>query len=367
MTYRTIFASIALTSAIASAGGTAFAQHDHGQADMLVGSDIPGGGRLLIEYPFDERPVVRVTKNSGFPGLFDATSPGFVPADEPGEIEQLANPTTVELEVTGIDANVRLQVGGTSLANAGESAVIGTHDCDIGTPGPCEEGGDGSGLHRHPLFQLFLSTLDDEFAEGRVSFRLKDQDAAYADSEIVTFRLSNGFLPALDDPEKTDLACRTAVSKEIEKLHRSIYREMAKCLERIAAAEHLGGSETAALKACRIGEDSKSLSGRLSAARRRAFEKIEKTCGSLAAGSAPFTDSAVHTHLGMASCRAQELVGATYNGSRDEIVELLSGRCNGGFCNDGQNSGVACNTDDDCSVEEIVAEAFPCLVMSQVE
>ena len=63
---------------------TALAQHDD-HTDMMIGADGDGSGALVLEYPFDEIPSVRVT-DTGFAGLFSSVDPGFMPSlDEPLE------------------------------------------------------------------------------------------------------------------------------------------------------------------------------------------------------------------------------------------------------------------------------------------
>lgn len=216
--------------------------------------------------------------------------------------------------------------------------------------------------------------------------------------------MSNGYLPALEpDPNDPDAAksadkCRKAVAKELRSVVGRQHALLGKCLDAIYAAEELGKSGASAVKACDVelpvcsgGSNAGSFcsgdkgcpgglcdgkTGSLAANLRKLTEKavarLDKACDKAAAGSfAPFTESNVRTHLGMASCRTQELVGATYNNAIDEIVEVL-GACNEStsVCVAGPNAGSTCADADDCdgeAVEEEVREALPCLAMSQIE
>ncbi len=335
---------------------TAFAQHDH--SDLEIGSSASGGGDLIVEYPFSELPVVRVT-DSGFPGLFTSTDPGFTPAlDEAPDLFELSLGTEVDFEITDIDPGISLQMGMTLLENVGDTATIGTHDF-LGDP-------ESSSLHQHPTFQLLLSAPGDTFAEGRFSFKLREGSSGvgYGDSEIHTLKLSNGYLPGLEGAATiADVNCRKAVALEVRKLTAEVYRRLGLCLDRITLAEELGKSEKAARKACEVNtaHDSKGVAGRIETAVQKAIGRIEKKCGTLTSSSEPYTQSAINTHLGMASCRAQELAGATYENARDEIAHIL-GECHDNVCVGGPEAGNACTTDEDCDAEEAVEEALPCLL-----
>lgn len=347
-------AAVALALALHS---NALAAGDH--TDMEIGSSASGGGDLIVEYPFSELPVVRVTA-SGFPGLFTSTDPGFTPAlDEPGLFE-LSLGTEVDIEVTAIDPGISLQMGMTLLENVGDVANIGTQDV-LGDP-------ESSGLHKHPTFQLLLAAPGDTFAEGRVSFKLKEgaSGIGYGDSEIHTLRLSNGYLPGLEGTVTiADVNCRKAVAGEVRKLTAEVYKRLGLCLDRVTLAEELGRSEKAARKACEVNTafDSKGVAGRIATATAKAIARIQAKCGTLTGSSEPYTLSAVTTHLGMASCRAQELAGATYENARHEIAEIL-GECDDNVCVGGPEAGNACTTDADCDAEEAVEEALPCLLGS---
>jgi hypothetical protein len=358
--YTSMTAALAL--ALALGAPPAFAQHDH--ADLLIGSDADGGGGLVLDFPFAETPVVRVT-DSGFAGLFSSTDPGFMPAgDEPDEgVFELDLGSEIGIELTDIDLGVSIQLGPTTLDAVGESAVIGTHD---------NADPELSDLHQHPELRVTLTEPDNlTFAEGRFSFRVFDTGASYGDSAIASLTLSNGYL----GEAVGNAACVKAISGEQRKWVAATYKGLGKCLDLVLAAES-GGNPAAALAACSLDEaDPKSLVSKLAATRTKALDKIAKKCGALSDSSTPFTLSQVSTHLGMGDCRAAELAGATYVSAREEIAglfdaELGAGACDVGgtnTCTGGPNAGAACTGDEECSWEEAVGEAFSCLKNSAGE
>jgi len=363
-----IGALLGVVSVLLIGNTRAWAQHAH--ADLLVGSDSDGSGNLVIDYPVDERPVVRVT-DSGFPGVFTSTDPGFMPAqDEPLEsVYELNLNTQVEFEITDIDPNVSLQLGITPLDSVGDVAVVGTHD---------NSDPELSGLHTHPTFQLILTPpAPDVFAEGTFSFRVREGTTGpgYGDSSIHKLTLSNGYLPPLEpaneDDAKAARKCRKGVAGQMKKLVAKEYDLLSKCLDKIFAVEQLGGSLSAAVKACDIDPlNDSGLVGKLAAARTKAITKLDDVCDrDVPSSFAPFAANNVKTHLGMGSCRAEELAGSTNNSALDEIAETLS-ECEDGLCVAGPNKGMACTTPDNCNpegVEAAVAAVFPCLVASHGE
>ncbi|MFN2377572.1 MAG: hypothetical protein ABR538_13615 [Candidatus Binatia bacterium] len=361
MNPRTILAASLVTTACLCFGlaGVAAAAEAHG-SDMVVGSDADGGGNLLIEYPFDEVPVIAVSA-SGFPGLFTSTDPGFVPAeDEPLEgIYQLEIPTTVGFEIVSIDENVQVQLGMSTLSGPGDSAVIGTHD---------DADPELSSLHTHPQFLLTLAAPSaGEFAEGRFSFRLYDDGATYGESQVYALEVSNGYLPVLETPTTAHLACRRTVAKAVGKLAGETSKRVTACFH--AALVQTGlGEAAAAIKPCNLNPGTTgSLAARLESAHAKALGLVAKNCGALTDLSEPFTLSAVSAHLGMASCRAQEVAGAAFGQARFALEEVLGeaggdGTCNAGTCSGGALAGTSgCSTDEECSVEYAIDSALPCL------
>lgn len=353
-----------LTTACLVLHGQAHAAGDHEHGDLLIGSDADGGGNLVVDYPFDEIPIVPVSA-SGFPGLFTSTDPGFAPAvDEPLEsVFELDVPTTVGMEITAIDANVNVQLGVTTMAAVGEAAVIGSHD---------NVDPELSGLHTHPQFLLSLvGTPTGEFAEGEFSFRVYDQASAYGDSAIHKLKLSNGYLPAIEAPTGDSIGCREAVAKGVRKLVADSYKRVAACLDEALIAVALAQPE-AALEDCGLDPAAKgSLASRLDAAHAKALSSAGKACGELSDASTPFTLGAVSAHLGMASCRAQELASATYGEGRGALEAVLEagggdGTCVASTCDGGVLAGASCGGDEDCSMEGAIEAALPCLKAAAV-
>jgi hypothetical protein len=405
-----------------------FAQHGHAHQDLAIGSDAAGGGSLLLDYPFGERPFVR-TFDSGAPeGLFTATDPGFDKADdEPAEgVHAVPAGQEISIEIMAIDEIVALSMNNgvdgpgfllapgdtyrVGLISDGEcdlEAVPGTCDTNaglctagqVGNPcgddeecdqGQCTAGNVGANcdedsecstlspdVHNHPEYQLLLLANPDEFAEGRVSFRVFDSDAvapSYGDSPVYSLTLTNGHLPApefedaADDQDKKRRAkCQRTVTKEVRKLAADHYKRLDKCMGRIVAAEELDGKEEKVDQDCSLDPAGKGVVGRLAEKRAKALAGIEKKCGEpvLDDASTPYTARMIHTHLGMAVCRTQELIAAAYPESHEHLVEHFSGACVVNVCDGGVHAGDACAEDEDCSAEEDVEDALPCLKMSQ--
>lgn len=339
------------------AGGTAAA--GEAGSDLLLGSTAAGGGRLLVDYPFDERPVVQVSA-SGFPGLFTAADPGFVPAlDDPAEgLFALSLGTTLGLEITAIDDNVQLQLGADLLEEEGDTVTIGTHD---------NVDPELSSLHRHPQFLLTL-TGDGPggFAEGDFSFRIHDEDETYDDSSIHELTLSNGYLPAIDASSATQLACRSAVSKAALRLSLEVGKRVGACFES-ATRNVAAASPAAAARACTLNPSTPgSLAARLDAALAKALASAEKACGTLSDASSPFTLQAASAHLGMHACRAQEVTGATFKGGLEALEEVLAasfgaGSCTASACSGGPLAGQPCGSASECSVERAREASLPCV------
>ena len=430
--------------------------HDHGAADITILVD--SGGDLDMEYPSDARTTVRVAP-SALPGLFSSTSPGFIPGEGDGVDEfELNAPTEIEVELVRTEGPVTYSQNSVTLTNPGDTVVIGQHSCAIDVDSICEGGSndgtvctvdgdctgggtctgtcepDSSELHDHGEFFLNLMTSDhNSFGEGSVTIRLNEgagTSNGYGSSEELTLKVSNGYLPALElDPNDPDSAknankCRKSVAKEVRRVTSKQYQLIGKCLDAIYAAEELGKRASAAVRKCDVdiptcsggsndgnfcssrrdcpdglcSGNTRSLAATLTKLVDKSVAKLDKACDKDNEGSyEPFSESGVRTHLGMASCRTQELAGATYNNSIDEMVEVLSAcdeddklcvagpnagsSCEPTRCEDGANDGLACSEDADCpggecheaddcdaeAVEEAVIAVFPCLEMSQIE
>ena len=386
--------TVAAFGALALFAAPAFAQHEH--ADLLIGSDASGSGNLVIDYPFDERPLVRVTDSGAPVGLFTAGDPGFaqVEADEPAEsVFTLPAGKEISLEVVAIDDIASLKMdngvdGPFFFPFDGDTyriGLIGNGVCNEGTMlctagdigAPCTESADCTTLtpsiHNHPEYQLLLLSDPEQFAEARVTFKLTNTGggATYGPSPLYTLTITNGPLPGLEIEENPSQGvartkCQKGVAGAVRSLTGAQYKLLGKCLDAVLAAEHLGKSPDAAAKACSPdGLDAKSLAGRMAAAQTKAEAKIAASCGTLTGASEPFTLQQVRTHLGMASCRTQELAGAAYSESFEHLEELFGGACVALTCDAGLHAGDACVEDEDCSAAEDIATALPCLKMSQ--
>lgn len=357
--FRPAFAAFVLPLVLAASASA----HEE-PSDLLLGSDTDGGGRLVIDYAFDERPIVPVSA-SGFPGLYTSTDPGFQPAsDEPAEgVFALDVGTTVGFEITAIDPNVQLQLGASTLAGVADAATIATHD---------NADPELSSLHTHPQFLLsLLGEGPGGFTEGEFSFRIYDAGATYADSAIHKLKLSNGYLPPIEAPTSSSLACRTAVAKAMRKVSAETLKRVGACLDKallhVALATPAEAADSCGLNPAVSG----SLAARLDGALAKAVATAAKACGPLSDTSSPFPSSAVSTHLGMAACRAQEVAAATYGEGRDALEEVLlaaggDGTCASSLCSTGVLAGTACSSDEDCSVEHAVEHSLPCVKAAAV-
>jgi len=300
-------AAAAVAVAVLLLGHTARAQHGH---TMLVTSDAAGGGALGLAWDFDGLPIAR-TVDSGLPGVFTGNVPGFNDGAGDGTVSfPLTDTTDVDVEIMSIDDGIRWIFGGTPVGESGETAFIGTMPS----------------LHNHATFEI---TGDDAntFAEGEVSFRVVESTAVpfgYTASEVRSLTVSNGYLSPLAEATKEDLKCQMAVAAAVRGFTSKTYQVLGACVDAVLAHTMLEKSANSALKRCSVDElDDKSLIGTIAAAKAKALAKIDKRCGPLGDSSVPYTLSQIHTHLGMAQCRAEELAGATYNHAALSIGHVL--------------------------------------------
>jgi len=329
------FGRMALTLALLAVPAAARAQHAH--SDMELGATADGGGALTIEYNFGA--IVR-TDFAGLVGpfaLYSSSNPGFTAVeDEPLEgLYELDAGTAVSLSVVTIDPGVQLQLGATTMAAAGDSAVIGTHDV----------AGEGGALHQHPTFRLILDAPEGEFGEGTVSFKLTGDPlnpTSYADSETYSLEVSNGYLPENENPEAlTGARCQKAVAKEVRTFIGKQYKWMSGCLDAVQDFKAKGGDlespSNTVLSKCST-DAVKGVQAKIAADRAKALSKAAAKCGGT------FESVAISTHLGMAQCRTQELIGGAYASALEDVAVVMFG--------------------DD---EEAAEAAFPCLKETQRE
>lgn len=329
------FGRTALILATLAAPAGVLAQHEH--SDMELGATADGGGDLTIEYNFDA--VVR-TDFAGLVGpfaLYSSANPGFTAVeDEPLEgLYELDAGTTISMSVVTIDPDLQLQLGTTVLDSAGDSAELGTHDIP----------GEGGALHQHPTFRLIIDAPEGEFGEGTVSFKMQSDPlnpTAYGDSETYTLHVSNGYLPENEAAAPLDGArCQKAVAKEVRVFIGKQYKTITGCLDVVQDVKAKGGDLMApsntVLNKCST-NPVKGVLAKIAADRAKALDRAAAKC----AGT--FESVSISTHLGMAQCRTQELLGAAYASALEDLAVVMFG-------------------DDEAAAES----AFPCLEESQGE
>lgn len=289
----------------------ALGTHDHA---MRITSEASGGGPLRLGWDFEGMPIAR-TSDSGLAGVFTGDVPAFDDGTGDGvSTFTLVNGTQVSVEIMSIDENIRWifsEVPPTVFLNQpGQTAPIGTMP----------------NLHNHATFEI-TGADEKEFLEGRISFRLFESTPVplgYTPSTVHTLRVSNGYLPPLETATAADLKCQQAVAGAVRGLIGKQYKILSKCLDKVFEHILLGASAGKALKACSIDDlDPESMVNDLEAQKTKAIEKIEKKCGTLSNSSVPYTESHIHTHLGMARCRAEEMAGALYNHAAEMLGEIL--------------------------------------------
>lgn len=324
-----------LAAALLLATLAAGSAHAHGTAEMILGSTADSAGDLALDFEF-ESVVVRVpfTTTLGPVSLYS----DIIPAIEPIAADDATIPlyvldasTQVTMEIVAIDETVSVKVGPTTLASVGDTSVVGT------MPIP----------HTHPTYQLALETPEGEFGEGRVSFKLTASGpTSYGESAIYTLRISNGPLPVIaydtGSEDKASEKCLSATSKAVAKFVATEQKVLAKCLDKAEVLRarqaltvppgNLASAESAAEKACAdaggSGPDSATMIGRIEAARGKAFSAIQAACG--ASGSNDLSDDDITAHLGLAACRAEELVSATYGVGRESLEDFTTRASQGG-------------------------------------
>jgi hypothetical protein len=279
---------------------------------MGLTSSASGGGQLEVNWDFDGLPVAR-TADSGLAGVFTGNIPGVNDGTGNGTTTfTLQDGADFDVEVTAIDDGMRWIFDNGTIDGEGDTALLGTMP----------------DLHNHATFEITAPEADNRtFAEGRISFRFLESSATpvgYTPSDVHSLIVSNGYLPPLADATDAHLKCQSTLALTVRGLIGKTYLLLGKCLD--AALEHtmLEKSAMPALKRCSLDETNpKSLVGAIAKEKEKAVEKIAKKCGPLSDASVPYTESQVHTHVGMAVCRAEEMVGATYNHAAETIGTVL--------------------------------------------
>lgn len=144
----------------------------HGHIE--IGSSDPGGGQLTLELPSD---TVEVTASAdvGDFTLWSSTAPAIFSLEEDERdhgLYALPEGMPLSLELTALDAGVRIQYGETILEQPGDSVLI-----------------DNTPFHTHWEWQLVLpqGTHDGEYG---LSFRITTTTPPYLDSEVATVALT---------------------------------------------------------------------------------------------------------------------------------------------------------------------------------
>lgn len=309
------------------------AQHGHA---MSITSDVNGGGELQLGWDFDALPIAR-TSDSGVSGVFTNNVPGLNDGVGDGATTFTLNDgTNLDIELMAIDEGIRWIFTNGALEEPGDKALLGTMP----------------NLHNHATFEL-IGDDNTQFREGRVSFRIYESTSVpvgYTRSEVRTLRATNGHLPPLvalssEKQNKKQLKCQQAVADGTRGYLYKAHQLISDCADAMLSHTMAEAKVKPALRKCDLDENNeKSLIGRIAAEKQKALEKISKKCGALTDSSTPYTASNIHTHLGMAACRAQEMVGATYNNA----VEMIGGVLEANSVGDHHE----------------VLEALPCMVAS---
>ncbi len=306
---------------VAAAGGHA--------GDLIIGSTTAGGGKLAVEFDFNQKVQTSYAFSTPTHAVYTATKPGFDALDhnEPNFFK-LDDGTRVSIEIVHIDpagsAKIVFPNGnayrapGTGLENPGDSAVIGQQ----GDPDP-------DGLHQHGQMQLVLALPAGTFGEARIVFKLKDSSPSpnYGDSELYVLTLTNGHLAPLDYNssafDQASVRCQHEVGRGIRNFVNKKLSLMGRCLDKVAAykaAQALSSPPPALLSrllqaaqnACAkpTGPESGTMLAKIEQAQQEAIAKIEARCGSN--GSSDFSSEDIRAHVNMAGCRVEELASASY-------------------------------------------------------
>jgi hypothetical protein len=176
-----LVAAVATTVLLAAATGGAaqevarvISAHDTGVPFMYVGTSTHGGGTLLVEHDFSAPVTVTESARVGGFVLYTAIDPSFEPPDaESDTLFFVDDGTTVNVEITGLDPQVAMKLGGVELDHVGASVFLGSAPT----------------LHQHPEWQLTLpeGTTDCQ----AIGFRLTTDSPQYQASASYTAYVTN--------------------------------------------------------------------------------------------------------------------------------------------------------------------------------
>jgi hypothetical protein len=310
----------------------------HRVVDFIITSSEEAGGQLLIAL-YDVRGAVvpvNFSATTGEIAVYTGTNPGFNASNGDEFYADTGRPVPimppdVPVHVVLVDddgGRTGIKIGGTLLTRPGDSGLIGT-------AGPNPPGD----LHKHPEWMLLGP--DNEFAEGRIVFKLATTAPGYSDSPTYVLRVSNGHLPptafAADAYDRRSVACHQAVGTAVESYQRVVYGALRRCLDAILVerARTTAGIDTSraggVARACTgaAGQpDASTMLGKVTRAADKAFAAIRRRCG--ADGSGDFSDKLVRQHLGLVKCRVEETAGASYYRARTLLEQLEARPSQGG-------------------------------------
>lgn len=152
-----------------------------GSECLQIWSTAPGGGALVVQWRFDAPLVHLGAFCSSGQCQYTAIDPGFITSTDPPAdgFHALADGTRVRVELMGLDAGASVSIDGTRLQAPGASALLGAAPT----------------LHVHPQWRLLLP--QGEQGEYALTFRLRSEAAAYADSPDYTVVLTTAPPPTM--------------------------------------------------------------------------------------------------------------------------------------------------------------------------
>jgi hypothetical protein len=293
----------------------------HGEEGMVVASTASGGGALTVAFDFGRVMPVSFVVEAGGTSLSTGSEQAFssLSLDDPAEsLYVLAGGTEVSVEITALEpGKTAMKLRGTVLDAVGESVVLGTQGAV-----PPNDIGD-----QHPELQLLLALPPGEFGEGTISFKLTTTAGAYSESASYMLRLSNGHLALLDYDhsayDKETLDCQRTIGKAVRGYVAAKHKALGGCLDKIAvveAREHAGEdaakAEAAAATVC-----GDKMLAKIDGARDKAEAAMLAKC--IVSGGLTATSAAAH--LGLAGCRVEELISASYPGAQGLLAAFLAG------------------------------------------
>jgi hypothetical protein len=164
----------ALTGACSDGSDIVIGPDPPGHAHIEVGTSEPGAGTITMKLPGDTVEVFESAEVGSFT-LWSSTAPAIfsLEEDEPDEgLYAFPEGVPLSLELTALDAGVRVQYGETILEEPGDSVLI-----------------DNTPFHTHWEWQLVLpqGTHDGEYG---LSFRITTTTPPFLDSEVATVALT---------------------------------------------------------------------------------------------------------------------------------------------------------------------------------